>query len=488
GGTKVFTRIRKEDGIAMVAVVGVVALISAVAMGGFVLSRQVLHESVRVERESKAFQVAQSGMDRELATFAPDKLTDGFLEKTGRTEDGTYTITVEPAGGTADPLFGEYLLTSTGEASGASESVSMNFFYIDLWNMNIGGGENASIGGGRGFNGNATITGPLYIRGNMEWSSNANYEGGPLFIKDGHLEVTGSGTLGKLKPIKCYITNGAFGNKIGNLYPDGPISSSVPDIELPWVDAAYMSTKYDLAKEESADQLMGSASRAIANTTEVTTLGNPSTYGGSGPVATPASTSAFYKYIGASTGPKALGAGTTNLTIGATSFGRWEGNGYPAASGLHDDFAFNAATGTLYVEGTVFIDGVLTLGENVRNYVGNGTLVVNNNVFIFGDLLPKTALSAEEALGIVTPGNVTIGESNNTAHFKGGIFANGVVGLYGAAGADPTWVEGAILCGVIYGDKPNLNIHMNPLLSAAGVESLPGSGGGIVYQGTWSRN
>jgi hypothetical protein len=361
----------------------------------------------------------------------------------------------------------------------------MRFFYLDLWNMNIGAGDSAALGGGRGWNGNASITGPLYIRGDLDWSANAAYEGGPLFIRDGGLDVSGSGELGKAEPIKLYATNGIISGA-GNVYLDGPISSSVPDIDLPWIDDEYMDEVYQKALDESIDNFMGSPSLALVNSEA--TGEDPTTYPSTRVTAVPASTSTSYKYIGPAAGRSALDAGTTFVEIDGSSFGSWDGNGYPVGSGIHDDFAYDAGAGTLYVEGTVFIDGDLHVGTNVQNYVGNGTLVVNGSIFIGANLEPRDGLSAEQAMGIVATGDIVIGDNvhsgNVRGHYTGAIFCNGTVGLYHTG----TSYEGSILARDIYGDKPDIHLETNPILPTVLPESMPGAGGGIIFPGTWTRN
>lgn len=485
----------RDDGFAMIAVIGAISIITVVAIGGYAISMNAIGESERVVAESRAFAVAESGLDRELNVFDPDNIDTGYYPRSGSNADGSFVVDVRRVGSAFADIGGEYAITSTGTSDEGEESVSLRFFYLDLWNMNIGAGENASLGGGNGWNGNASITGPLYIRGNLDWTANAAYEGGPLFIKDGALNVTGSGELGKAEPIKIYATNGITG-KTGNVYPDGEVSSSVPDIKLPWIDDAYMDEKLDIAIRESIDNNMGSDTRSIVNI-ETDGSGAASSYDTALAPAlsprirvktVPAYSSKSYKYIGPSSGRSALGAGSNNVVIGTASFGAWEGHGYPIISGKHDDFAFDASTGTLYVEGTVFIDGDLTIGPGSWNhgsdngiaYKGNGTLVVNGDVFITTRVFPMgSGLTAENCIGIVTPGDIRI-----EGYYHGAVFANGTVGLYHTA----TAFKGTILAGNIYGDKPNIHLDIDPSLPAALPQSMPAADGGIVFGGNWTRN
>jgi hypothetical protein len=471
----------------MAAVMGVVALVTVVAVGGFWVASQTLHESERVLGESKAFQVAQSGLDRELSAFQPADIASGSYTKTGSTPDGTYSIT------TTQTTAFEYLMTSVGTADERTESVTQRFYYFNLWDMNIGAGQSAPLGGGRGFNGNATIDGPMYVKGDFDFSqANAVYEGGPLMIKGGDLIVGGSATLGYADPIDLFLDGNITGHSPQNCYHKS-WSTSVPDIELPWIDQDYMDSMYQKSMAESTDNWMGYPARAINNTEA--NGGVPTTYddgstiaGRTMATAVPASNSAYYKYIGNAAGPQSMGNGTYYLEIDSVSFGSWDGNGYPLGSGLHDDFAYDAGTGTMYVEGTVFIDGDLHIGTNVQHYAGNGTLVVNGDVFIGGEVIPVGgAISAENCVGIATPGNVVIGDNahsgNVRGEWQGAIFCNGEVALYHTSSS----FEGSILADTIYGDKPDIHIKTNPQLPEFVPSSMPALGG-IVFRGTWTRN
>lgn len=479
----------------MIAVIGAIAIITAVALGGYFVSVNVLGESERVEAESRAFQVAQSGLDRELAVFNPVNIETGYYPRNGTTPDGSYTVDVAPMGSAGF----EYVITSTGVSDIGSESVTMRFYYLNLWDMNIGGGEDASIGGGRGFNGNAAITGPFYVRGDFEWTSNAAYEGGPLFIRDGRLNVTGSGELGKAKPIRLYSTQGIAG-KVGNVYLDGPVSSSVPDIQLPWITEEDMDRYYDLAINESKDDLLGYQRNSMSNVETADTNGDgtgdgdPSTYttvvSRNKAPSSPVASSQYYKYIGPAAGRSAMGAGSTFVEIDNVSFGEWDriGSVYEN-TGKHDDFAYDVGTGTLYVAGTIFIDGDLHLGQNVQRYEGNGTIVVNGDVFIGGNLRPRDGVvSAEQCLGIVTPGDVVIGDNAHSgsvqASMTGVIFANGQVSLYHTQSS----YQGSILASNIYGDKPNITLTTIPNIAQSIPDSMPAAGGGLVFSGQWTRN
>ncbi|MHB9003199.1 MAG: hypothetical protein ACYC6C_03940, partial [Coriobacteriia bacterium] len=322
-------------------------------------------------------------------------------------------------------------------------------------------------------------------------------EEGPLLIRGGDLIISGSGTLGYESPIDLYVTGTYPVEDIGKQLFVDRVSHTVPDVTLPWLDEEYMQIELETALSESVDNNMGASTRSIQTTEALG--GNPTTYSSALapeldprvsalPLAANSPSSTRYKFIGDGTSMSSLGEGNHDLVIDTTPFGAWEGNGYPNTSGLHDDFAYDAAKGILYVEGVVFIDGDLTIGSNVRSYVGNGTLVVNGEVNILSmSLFPSQGgLSAEEALGIVTPLDVTLGVpgiASVSGRYHGAVFCNGTAGLYGGE----TTFKGSLLAGNIYGDKPNIKIEIDPALPDVLPSGMPGAGGGMVFAGTWSR-
>lgn len=487
--------LRDDRGFALATVMGAIVLLTVVSLAAFALSRNAVNDASRVQAGERAFQVAQSGLDREVAVFAPGNITSPtYFPRRGTTSDGTYVVTATN-GTSGGGLIGEYIMTSVGTSGDTTESVSLRFFYLDLWSMNMGAGKDTNLGYGRGFQGNAYIWGPLYIRGDLSWGGNGTYEGGPLFVR-GNLIADGSGDMGKINPLDLYVSGYIDDTGKQNVFYKS-LSSSVPDIELPWIDNDYLNTAKDEAITQSTDNIMGGEGRTIETTecisgvaTTYSTALAPALNPRVQVSSTPANPSQYYKYVGNPSSHASLGNGAYAVNIDTTSFGAWAGNGYPAASGLHDDFAYDAATGTLYVEGTVFIDGSLFIGDNVKWYVGNGKLVVNGPVSIQGDLMPASAstdLEQDYSLGICTPSDITFGASNNTAHMRGSVFTNGTFGMYGAQGSDPSNFDGAVLAGTIYGDKPNIHLTMNPLVKEVLPDGMPGSGGGLVFSGTWSR-
>ncbi len=462
---------RDDSGVAIIAVMGVLAVITVIAIAAFYLGQQTLHEATVTQRHSRAFQAASAGMDAALAEIQSKGLSASYTKTGSISGLGSYVVTL-----TALPS-GEYKATSTGTSpDGSIERVSTLFFYLNLWDMSMGAGPGTGLGGGSGWNGNASIQGPLYIRGNMEWSANANYEKGPLFVKDGQLNITGSGNVGAAdQPIKFYSQYPPTG-KTSQFY--GTQYYSVPDIVLPWVTQGYLNVVYQRAQLESMDNLMGELELPNA---EASLAGSPSYPR----VGAPGSTT-WYKVIDPTPGSAApLESGTAMLTLGQfDSFGGYEGAGYPLGSGQHDDFALKPGAagvpGILYVEGTVFVDGDMAMTGDFE-YVGKGAIICNGDFSLTdGSLLPQGGvIDANHSLGIVGPGNVKLDKS----YFRGAIFCNREAGLYGTHGG----VQGTTLAGNLFGESPNIYIIQDPDLSDNLAGSLPGKGGGMVFTGLWTR-
>ena len=184
-------RCSDDSGMALFVVMAAIMLITVVASTAYVLSSQVLDESVRVQRQTAAFQAANSGADVALERIAKNGFQTADFPVEGNAVDGsTYVTTVTPSSNA------EYVCQSVGRDShGNTEQITIRFFYLNLWNMNIAAGAGDALGGGS-VKGTTSVYGPFYVRGGVELGSNSTVERGPFFIKGGDLKVTGSGEIG----------------------------------------------------------------------------------------------------------------------------------------------------------------------------------------------------------------------------------------------------------------------------------------------------
>ncbi|MBE0418072.1 MAG: hypothetical protein IBX63_09935, partial [Coriobacteriia bacterium] len=366
--------VRGDEGIAMPLVMGVIAVLTVLSIASFALASNALNETRRTQGETVAFQIANAGADAALeqiyrSGFSAENFpTEGV---TGHISDGSYNVTLNQLDNS------EYQLTSVGtDETGFTETIVVHFFYINLWEMVFAAGNQESLtAGGGGINGNSNVTGPFYIRGSVEMKGDSYVHKGPLFV-DGSLTRQGSAQLGTADtPIQLYVS-GAYPEPGANVFYKS-VSQSVPRIDLPRLSDGELLEAAQKAQVESVDNLMGTPAWSAGENYETDKL-NPS------PVdyqtVSPPNSGTFtrlyarqddplllhkfgYKYIGASSGPSAPGQGTTGLTIGPASFGAWYGNGYtmPDMQDVQDDFAYDAVNRVLYIGGTVFIDGPLTI-------------------------------------------------------------------------------------------------------------------------------
>jgi len=483
---------RDDDGIALFIVLAAIALITVVAAGAYAVSSQSLQESVHVQRQTQAFQAANSGVDVALARIASNGFVTGDFPANGSAADGSSYETSVTASTNA-----EYVCTSVGtDPHGNTETITVRFFYLNLWNMNIASGAGDALGGGS-VKGTTSVYGPFYVRGGVELGSNSTVERGPFFIKGGDLKVSGSGTIGSLDPIDLYVTGQVTG-KPSNISVRTQ-SNSVPDIVLPAVDAAYLAEKYSIAKAESIDNVQGSADAAPDN---LESIGDdPATYTTMQPpnsgtwtrVRAPGA-SVFYKALCAGSAPSAVGLGTTGLTIGGTgSWGSGAGDGHYTLSSS-DDFAYNDSTNVLTVEGTVFIDGPLTIADDVV-YEGNGTIVCNGPITIERSWRPNRPannyyMDATHAVGLVTPTSISVLDKSNNL----GKDPDGVPDLCGAFFASKDFsmagnllVKGSVLAGSISFTHSNEHLVTDPNLPGFLPASMPGAGSYILTKGAWVR-
>ncbi len=537
---------RDDSGIAMLVVIGIMSVVTVLAIGSFTLARQTLHESQRVEDESRAFRAAASGLERALATFQED--TDDY-PLVGTTRDGSYVVTLEDLGS------GRFRLDSLGEGENQmTEMVSQEFFFLNLWRMNLAaGGPQSLISGSSGLNGTSNIIGPFYMKGNFDIRANMGVFEGPLFVKSGNVSVHTNSWLGSAdNPIDVFCDGDGSPSVPSNRDSGGgrgvyvaSISRSVPDIILPPLSQGQLEAWSTKAQQESVDNQLGShdpesgetpvvnlEATGGADTYKTMMPPNTATWSRSKASATNDSNQ-NYKFFGPDDGSiSTMGEGTTHLTIGGSSFGAWgtqsfpegttddgkfspavnlpagpaDSTGYPANS--RDDFAYDHVNRILYIAGTVFVDGPVTFTEDMT-YVGNGTIVANGPVNINGRLRPYATNTSHGygnvqgeynrwALGIVTPRNINFnGSGDNSYNSMSREQLRTATPIYAGAfytGADAVFasnnlsVRGTVLSSRMNFEHSNNYLITNPMLPEYLPDSLPGAQGGILVPGLWIRN
>jgi len=425
-------RLTDEDGFALATVLGAIAVITVIALGGFFVAENTLGEATRVGEENRAYQAASSGLEFQLQDFDASRFDAGLGSKSGYAygtwqtinASDEYQVTVTSLGSS------EYEMVSVGRSQESSETVRVRFMSLNLWDMNISGGEGSPMGSGSGFNGNGTIIGKVYCSGDFDWSGNGSIEGGPIFVRNGVFNKQSSGSnVGEASdPVATYFDNPPTGQQ-NNMYVEE--KGSAPKLAIEFPNNALLGQLAEVADNDAAANLLGTD--------------------GSG-------TDGYVRHAGSVSNPK-YNVFNGNLILGGTNFGkpgrviRTAGTIDEANSG--DVLAVSG--NTLYVNGVTYIDGSLTISPSITKYMGSGVLVARDGVTLNGRLVPAgfdsgsfemhdgtpmPLTTSDDCLGIVTMGDVTQNSADwvccaifagggftatpTGARFRGSIIANGI--------------------------------------------------------------
>lgn len=473
-----------EQGIAMLAVLGIMMILTVLAFGAIAVSQNDLTLSERDSESMAALHVSEAGINKLLWQ----------LEQFGNAATpGTYTVPV--ADGTATVVADRdatkkwyWTITSTGVCGKSSRILKVTVFHFSLWNMNMSlSGKKTLASGGNGIVGNTSIDGPFYIRGSVELSGNSSITGGPLFIKTGSLVMLNkSATLGtSSERVEAYIepdgNNGDIVNKDGNPILSDPnqnqvyvstLSNQVPSIDIPTLDPM---SEYRVNK-------------AAAESTQ--TVASPwyfeeDTGFKLGP-GQPNGQSEAYKVLDNDLSTTAEGSSRRTYRI----------DSLVASFGHQDGFAWDKANRRLYVNGTVFVDGDLVIGDSANseiNYYGRGTLVVNGDITVNGKLRPPAdtgyGMDAAHVLGLVTDNAININISGGNQPDRdnpdicGAFFATQKVKMI----QNNTTFVGSMIAGTLDFASGTNNSHLftNDHLPDFLPPSLPGSTRFLAMTASW---
>ncbi len=499
-----------ESGVALFTVVGVILLMSVSVISAYFLTQQATLDTKRLKSTQDAFQAANAGIDIALARIQ----ANGFVSSDF------------PASGTISPTSASYVAslsalpnssfscTSTGvDKNGFVQTINVKFFYFSLWNMEIANSGGVSQPSGGAVVGNTSVYGPMYCRGTVALSGSSNMDVGPLMVNQGSITLSGNGTVGSAgTPIDVYVSGAspAVGSK--GFYASS-VSNSVPNISLPVIDANELQSRFVDAENQSSNNKRGDGLSSDPVNQEAVSSGNGSTYRTVNPPNTgsswygngaitqrslaPGAANNFYKVMGSGAVP-VPGSPTTSLTIdGSKSWGSWPGDGHTAAGSPGDDWAFDAATSTLYVWGTVYVDGPVNITSAVQ-YVGNGVICANGNITLTGGFVPKTSatatltanqMDATHAVGLVTPYDISVSQTGGNSKsptaipdYCGPYFCGGSFIINGHA-----LVKGSILANTINFAGNGAHLVTEPRLLSFLPSGMPAAGQSILYKGAWSR-
>lgn len=460
---------RDEGGFALATVLGAIALISVIALGGFFIAENTLSESVRVSDENRAYQASSSGLEQELSVFTRENLVlgqspSGYAYGVRQTINGTDWFIVTVKDSSDDPTLGadEFEMISTGGSKTSQEVVTVRFQSFNLWDMNIAGAENSQMGSGAGFQGNGRIIGKVYVNGDFDWSGNGSLEAGPVFVRSGtfNKQSTGSNVGFSAEPVPTYFDNPPTGTTT-NMFTD--MKGSAPKLQVPWPTAADMDNWRQWAINDADANKMGRGGVWVPADNPAGASRHPSS----------GSDIQYTVFNG-------------DLSLGGIDFGK-PGEVARDSGGATDEELSGdviAVQGnTLYVNGVVYIDGTLELNAPIDRYRGKGLLVARDGIVINTRLVPDDyymgigdrspgdnilmpATNTSDCLGLATLGNVT---QNVADWVAGAVFASGKYT------ATPTAAKfrGSIIANGIDFNQPNVWLVTQPGLSANLPQGMP---------------
>jgi hypothetical protein len=400
-----------EKGISMITVIGVMLLVTILAFGLSTLALNDLSLSLHSRDSTRALHVAEAGIQRFLWQLEKQGNNPEPTSFVLETSEGTATVVAESSSESGREWL--WSVVSTGKSGNAVRKIKVTIYNFSLWNLNISGLSESLPAGGNGINGTTSVSGPFYVRGTVQLSGTSKILDGPLFIKEGSLVLqshgvqVGGGPDGESTPaIELYIeplgSNPQIADGKGNpidpynttydIYP-ALVSRRVPAIRLPELktNAEYR----EIASFESTETLTVTYQEAM---------------GGSKPD--------YYKVIDNDNADNQ----SYSLVINADtpSFGV---TGNPPT--FEGDFGWDASSRTLKVEGTVFVDGPVTIGDSNEEitYIGQGTIVANGPISIYGRLIPPIdeskgypVMSREYVIGFVNDYDIDIYTSGSNSN------------------------------------------------------------------------
>lgn len=449
----------RETGSALIAAVGIMLVLSVLAIAAFSIADENLFASQRGKASAMALHNAEAGLD--VAMWR--------IRTIGSAIAPTFTVDT-PTGHarvTAVPISGyQYAVTSTGTSDldpRASRVLTSKVFYVSLWNFVMGAGSLAA-GGGGALTGNTSVRGPFYVRGNLPLSGATRIDDGPLFVRKGDISITGSAQIGTgtAEHIDVFCDGVAPTPDTNAFYAN--LNISVPDLQLPPLRTSELQARRSQARLESLDNYLGTRPASlIANNEVADNVQSPGRYLDQ------------YKVIDVD---DIVNGNAPTLVFDATT---------PSFGNANDDFAWDAGTGTVYVRGTVYVDGPVRF-DVVTRYVGNGNIVANGNITVNETLLPLGVYPSEDALGLTTPMDIicNAGGGNNPhpqyadADMAGAWYAGNQI-YY----SSNIVVRGSVLTSRLVFQGNNNHILTDPQLPDYLPPSMPGGTDRVVFPTRW---
>ncbi len=449
--------LRNEEGIALLTTLSIMMILTILALSMILVAQNDLALTLQSKRYSQALHVAEAGLEKALWQLKQLKTLPENLE----VENPLGKAYVTSKQDTQDTWL--WHITSKGVTKdGTERAIKVTVFYLSYWDMFFAGGTSQSLtAGGGGIVGTTSVNGPFFVRGNLQLSGGSTIRIGPLFVRDGDIILTGASSIGTAEnPIDVFVTGSAPLNSPN--FHASSVSHAVPNIVLP-----------DLLLSDMNNHLQDAISESYLPYTNTKYTGAQTNY---------------YKVVDNNlTVTTPLGTGAQNLVINAST---------PAfGNPLTDDFAWDPTTKTLTVKGTVFVDGGVTFGSplgvqfNIK-YKGNGAIVANGDIHIYGKVLATGSFPDVDILGLVTPANIYIhtGSSNPSDPLLAPPDIQSVLYAKNTISTETNiLIRGALVAGTLKFLLPNVHLVCQPNLSSYIPKAMPGGTQYIVKSSGWKE-
>jgi hypothetical protein len=466
-------RTAEDDGSILIAIVGIMVVITVLAIGAFSMSDNNLFQSKCDRGRAQALAAAEAGLEQVM--FRLDSHTS-TMATTLTLPTGTASVTTSKTTAFSHRVIA---IASSTTSPTVTRTVSTEIFTMSIWDMFYASGP-VNPGANGHINGSGSFYGSLYMRGDWPPSNgNSSFNGGPFFVKDGNVALDGSSYMGTEGAVDLYCNGTVAMNRI-----TARLHSSVPDLPSPKQGAAELSLARTTALGESTDGYQGTlGSGAQQNDERRTTgvaTGTPLAY----PFADKTyslTSDRFYKRIDNDALADNKSIAAYYIGVGANgnvlpSFGE----AYDSAIGhSRDDYSWDATNRILTIQGTVFIDAAEVYINNVR-FAGKGTIVVSGNVHISNEWEPYVAADYPQRA------NVGISASGYVNCYSPDAWGVMFSGLRWSMDPDGNYHEfhGEIVSPDIAFGKHSL-VWCTPNMSSNLPPSLPGGNGQIRSMSGW---
>ncbi len=464
------SRLRQEDGIALVIALMAMTVLSIIAGSAILYSISGQHQASYSKSSDQAYRLAESGVNSAMATLgysatnalstsalgnseaasSSQTYSTGTSEWWGTLNTSTKVWTIFGKGIVASPIANTSSVTRT-----ISASMQVTYSYsqpvnAQAWNYiyltNKGGANVCDVT----LNNNVALDAPLYLEGNLCFSNNSNIEEDLITPK---IPIT-TVVKGKVQ----WASNGSSigmssSNTVTGVFIAGGCGSSLASVH---VCKPYPASGYDPLYVGSGGFSTTPPSVAAPTVDWV----NDGWYANSSPGPTHACTTS------SGTPPTFDGGGSPNSTLQNLTAPYANGsnanvNLTPASSYVCQtstgELSWNASTHTMTIRGVIYIDGNVTIGDgSVDDYNGQATLYTSGYVTISGTMCgkrnagntacdfanwnPNTEMWIVAAHGDNGSGASAVFPNNAT--WEGGIYANKIIDL-----SNNGTIEGPIIGG-----------------------------------------